>query len=197
MDIVLICGSRGTGKDTLCQRLITGNVVYPMLWYRKEKEKKPIPQIEKGVRVAFAYSLKKQLWASLGLPQGFDDKDAIMKDGRTFRAHCVELGLGMREKDPTYWCRTALACVENGTTTIVTDWRFKNEYEYATSIGKVQSIRVFRREIPVPPQTAVEEHALDGDSTDWLVVNSVEDYTVVCMYMPQYIEYICSIYVPL
>lgn len=196
----LIIGYTGTGKDTIGEHLNRGKGRYNWVIYRDPSRPIKFPW-GPGFRVAFADEVKRQVKEELNLVNSFDiekQKNEIVKNERTFRSFCIEKGCGERKRDPYYWCRIAFDRIEKedlpGIPT-VTDCRFYEEIDYPQSVGEVVSIRVFRKDVPIPPVTVPNddpEHTLDKYRTDFLVVpkhNHEEEIDAAKKLFPQYQDY--------
>ncbi len=196
----LINGYTGTGKDTVGKHLNTGKGQYSWAIYKHPVSTIKFPR-GPGYRVAFADEVKKQVKKEQNLPKSFDiekQKNEVIKDGRTFRSFCIEKGCGERKRDPYHWARFAFNRFEkkglSGMPTS-TDWRFGEEHEYALSVGDVVSMRVFRKDVPIPPVTVPHddpEHSLDNFTTDFLLVpkyNHLEEIAAAKALFPQYQDY--------
>jgi hypothetical protein len=213
----LICGYTRTGKDTLTQRLITGRGEYKWAIYVPElisghpdllaPDVTAAALTTPGYRLSFGDEVKRRVGKTLGLPKTFDfeaNKDLVVRDGRTFRSFCIDRGFLERIADPYTWARVAFERAElddkEGFATI-SDWRFREEEEFAHSAGKVVTFRVFRQSVPVPPVLFAPddpEHSLDKVSTNFLVVPASrheDEFTAARHHFPQYsnFEYYTSL----
>jgi len=189
----LICGYRRTGKDTLCQQINEGTISW--LVYTKEGAGVPLGAFRPGPRRAFADRLKGEVQALLKAENIIfsyeDEKDSrhFTYQGRdmTYRQLCIEHGCRMREIDPCYWIR---GINSDGEDVIVTDFRFPNEYSFPRETDpNIITIRVFRKEVPIPPVGEPSEHSLDNFLTDLLLVPSEADFTEALKLFPQYRAY--------
>jgi hypothetical protein len=152
-------------------------------------------------RVAFADALKHVAIKDFKLPGTFIDyehvKDTMILPGTstTLRQHYINVGASKRALNPDYWCEAALGHLlyrENSADELlfVTDFRFTNELEYTKKhAGSVQTARLFRSDVPVPPAGVESEHQLDGLLTDFLLVPSKEDFDAAVKLFPQYKEF--------
>lgn len=203
MKIYLICGYRGTGKDTLCGQLLgIKEIEFNWTIYRPRNAKILFPSFSQGQvrRVAFADELRGQVMKKLQLPSTFDpqaNKNSII-DGKTFRQHLIERGMEARQEDPDYWCKLAFKAMVNDDQIVVTDWRFPNEKNYCDRQfpNSVVTIRVFRPEVPIPPENEPSERSLDDIKTDFLLLASTtglseeELFTRAIEQFPQYRGYV-------
>ena len=193
MPIYLVCGYRGTGKDTLYKQMIGlmdfNWSIYRSPTYRSSTtsaifEKSPLK------RIAFADALKQEVVKTLNLPSNYDvdDNKNTVIQGKTFRQHCIDIGADARQKDINHWCKLAF----NGTNDdpiMVTDWRFPNEKKYCDTLGDIITIRVYRSTVPIPPENEISEHSLHDVQTDFLLVADDEKNTVFQRF-PQYTGYL-------
>lgn len=207
MSIRLVCGYRRTGKDTL-YRIFNGlsgmpsnmsggtnSNEYKWRIFKNPAVKTPFV-VENVVRVSFADALKKEVVTLLKLPSSFDTelyKDQPLGDGLTFRDHCIAVAADRRDEDPDYWVKTAFKGPVASQPTMVTDWRYPNEYTWLKKQNlDVVTIRLFRKEVPVPDDTIISEHSLDDIATDFLLVppNQSEIHLeALFKIMPQYRSY--------
>lgn len=190
MKIVLVCGYRRTGKDTLCKQL-QGTSEVPFNWLIYRRPGAHLFPNWPARRVAFADILKDEVEASIKeyLPPGFDrerDKEKPLATGKSFRQHCIDLGREKRAIDPFYWAKLAFSSVGLDESIIVTDWRYPHELEYAKRFGEVTTIRVYRSSVPHPDPKEDSEHSLDPVSTDFLLVTSEKDFADALQYFPFY-----------
>ena len=212
----MICGYRRTGKDTLYNQLNNvGDISFNWhVYYRPDSEmaeifgKGPHPAIineilAPGSRFAFADRLKQDVQGQLREAGIIFDYEAE-KDTRefsfqgnltTYRQMCIDHGAKMRELDKDYWCR--IVTDQIGTdNAIITDFRFPNEHTFvanyaATNKLPLVTIRVFRKEVPIPTLSEPSEHSLDTFQTDLLLVRDEKDFEEACKLFPQYQDYKC------
>jgi hypothetical protein len=194
--LILICGYRRSGKDTLYQQL-NGNSNIPLgLVYRNPSSKENFAALTNTYapyqRVSIADEIKRQVKTLLGLPADFDmeaNKEKVV-GSKTFRQHCIDLALTLRETDPLCWVRTAFTDLK-ADNVAVTDWRFRNEAKYLTdSYPHVITVRVFRSCVPLPKEDEVCERDLDLVVTDFLIVPSQIEFERACQVFPQYKRFV-------
>lgn len=197
----LLCGYRRTGKDTLFNRLIAIDD-RPWRGYQHPNSIRadPFAETKSGpfTRVAFADALKREAREVYGIP----NLDSMDKDGAELihyqtgakvspRDIYIEWGQIRRDQDPEYWCKRAFQEALPGSKIIVTDWRFSNEgLVTRTLFPNALSVRVYRASVPEPPMDIASEHDLDGETTDLLMVPTVEDFEAARKRFPQYAEYV-------
>jgi hypothetical protein len=166
MNIALM-GRARSGKDTVAARLVTAH---------------------RYTRVAFADPLKD---VALSLDPLIDDEwrlsDCVKavgweqaKEDPEVRRTLQRLGQGIRDRDPGFWLRLALAKVSQCSTPIVvTDVRYPNEYSALQARGFLM-VRVARPNYPAETVTSEEltnrrhtsETALDGYLPDVVLSNA-------------------------
>lgn len=202
--IRLICGYTRSGKDTFARYLNTTEGKKSFSWaiyYHPQLTTTTFTE-EPGYRLAFADEVKKQVLAELNLPLNYNiekkKNEVIPGTEKTFRSFCIDKGCGERKKDKCYWVKLAfdkLKPTQEGIPTI-TDWRFKEELTYAQNIGEVITIRVYRKDVPIPEVVNPDddpEHTLDETSTDYLIVpakDHEEEFKSAQEVFPQYKGYI-------
>jgi len=191
-DIILICGYKRTGKDTLYENL-TLNGQYNWSVYRNSQ--KELKLDKNYSRFSFADELKKEVSKIYGIPFQVDDKDLKQYkrvDGKIASARdlYIEWGTIKRKQDPYYWCKFI-----KKDKCIITDWRYPNELEYVANGSDTSTVRVFRSSVPVPDQTIESEHSLDKFTTDFLVLDNCDDLAKVQSLFPQYKDYTFYTYI--
>jgi hypothetical protein len=193
--IVLLCGFKGTGKDTLCNSIISNCNVYNWKIYNDSGEE--VTFSNNFQRVAFADKVKEEVYEIYGIPTDDSTKDKKQYDyvdnkyipGTTYSARDVYISLAMNRKkvDPLYWVKKAIEDIDaSGSNIIVTDWRFPEEYEYLRSLDTfdVITIRLFRTSINVTNDPV--ENRLDNYKTD-LYALSLESKSDLIKRFPQYL----------
>lgn len=167
--ILMICGYRTTGKDSLFEKFIGKN---DHKWFVYKKHSVPvlskiITQKEKITRYAFADELKKEVGIIT------QDKDTIKYNNLSARDIYINYAKEKRSQDINYFCRKVyLKMIEDIDTNIfvITDFRYYNEHEYICGrYNKCFTIRVFRQDVVIPPEDVESEHQLDNFLTDYLL----------------------------
>lgn len=198
-NIYLTIAYRQTGKDTL-YKMLNGDSTIPFNWivYGSHSDLPNLPFSSKLQRIAFADKLKEEVMEKLNdgpslthynqsyLESHKDDK--ILPDDKSFRDHLIEHGLVRRKEKVNYWSETALKGAKGDV--MVTDCRFADEIEEAKKHGKVLLIRLFRSSVNIPPLHEASEHSLDGQATDYLLVQSDDEFKLAAQLWPQYKDYI-------
>lgn len=200
----------GTGKDALYAILASGGsvvdlasdvktttILKPWLVYAPEGASKPnYGDVKTLQRVAFADAVKKECFASTGLPGTYQDyekvKDTfILSSGKTLRQHYIDYCVERRSKDDECFVKSALekfvGCKE--VNLFATDLRFKVELAYQASLMKhfkTSTTRLYRSEVKVADKSVVSEHEMDELCTDYLLVQSEDEFTKAVKIWPQY-----------
>jgi hypothetical protein len=195
MAVVLLCGYRGTGKDTLFTEWEQGR--FPWKVYRNPSSEQPGLTIPLSpVRVAFADPLKQEVAERYGVPINAPKEaklwvSEITGDLVSARDLYIAWGAYRRSQDPDYWCKKGAELVMKAPgTAVVTDWRFVNEGMYFDKrFPDLITVRLFRSAVPIPPEDIESEHQLDGATTDYLLVTSQEDFSAAVEQFPQYRDY--------
>jgi hypothetical protein len=202
--IVLICGYKRTGKDTLFavhrDRIRAHWAIYARApdWPCVVDALFDSPHVH---RVAFADALKEHVKCTLVAANVFDpaaDKDTTLAayGGRSLRDLWID---EWRTSTPTQrraWERDALGSTRlTGPQCLVaTDFRFHSQLEHARAVcDHVAPLRVFRREVPVPDAAEPTEHDLDTLATSFLLVpisHAEEQFRAACALLPQYAGYV-------
>lgn len=160
--IYLVCGYRGSGKDTLFKQL-SDNSSIPFNWIILRNPSIPFTfnqlinqSINRINRVSFADNLKKSVLEWVQFPSHLDpeifkdmslkeieDKNGIkLMDGcdrsLSLRDYYRSFGQIKRSEDPDYWCKLSFSHLPvsalSAQSFIVTDWRYHNEYEYLNKL---------------------------------------------------------------
>jgi hypothetical protein len=165
-------------------------------------------------QAAFARELKRRVHAEInrGLPFGRDplsdewfeqNKDHRFRIGEqktTPRELYISVGEGAKRRDPIIWVRKCFdSFARTGDFTDprdgpeimdITDWRFPNEQIYAmlhSSVYRIFTTRIYRTDVPIP--VGESERALDGVTTDLLLVAGYADMIFALIRWPQYARY--------
>ena len=204
--VYLVCGFRRTGKDTLLAQFNRDpNCPIPFdNWEIRARPSQPYFLIVQPVKqVSFAQPLKDMVIKKLGMPVDTDIeaiKDQPLSEefrqsyskGTTFRDVLIEVAKEGRLQDPDYWCKSAFAPnLSSPIPIMVTDWRYPNEKDFVAKLAKVITIRVFRKEVPVP--TTESEIQLNADQTDYILTPVSSDqsqWSRAIEVLPQYRHYI-------
>ncbi len=199
--IHLVCGYRRTGKDTLV-KMFNGEEEFNWVVYKNPNNKVRF-QIINVDRVGFADAIRREVNQMLDLSEIVDYntfKEVVIRDGKTYRDFLREHGAYRRNQDVNYWvCRAADWEDLTDEVIMITDWRFVNELEYLKNRGldigglDIVTIRLFRSEVPIPPDGIVSEHQLDNTTTDFLLLpktNTGFEFERACSLFPQYKNYI-------
>lgn len=196
-DIIMVCGYKKTGKDTLYRRLCGDTSGWRWEVFSSGSY---WPLIDTPERRAFATALREEVYQWAGVPVDLPDSEKDVKqythpDTRedvSARDLLITHGKYRRQQDIDYWCISAFPSdVESDI--VVTDWRFPNELEWCTNNLHVNlyTARMFRADVDVPAYTIESEHALDDTLTDFLLLRegSIIDYRVAMRLFPEYRGY--------
>lgn len=202
---LFICGYRRTGKDTLATDISEDRITHRWRGYVRAdgKFRNIYSDFLRADVAAFHDPLWKFVRNLLGLPRDFDyegRKDEPRPDdfGRTIRDYMIAVGSAGRTIDRAYWVKQAFArfCVpefldRDATVVVCPDHRFRAEYEAAVSLGlEIVTLRVYRSAVPVPPPDVESEHDLDDFQTDYLLVESEEEFVSATKVWPMYEGYV-------
>lgn len=124
--IVGVSGKMRSGKDTFAAYFLA--------------------KLPEFTRVGFADALKQEVADRHGITV-----DDINADKDTYRKELIDHGMMRREEDPDYWVKRAL---ETPGHLIITDLRFRNEYQALAANGQTLFIRIER------PIQQREQHGL-------------------------------------
>lgn len=191
---VLLCGYRGTGKDTFYTNLCTsGNIHDQYAFYSAADMARPVDPVKNFLyaiapqalnqpqyqRVAFADALKVEIMKRYNIPaepMGLEEKNKIQFKNEnnkdvSFRDLCIHWALVRRSEDPDYWAKKALEPLKGSTKVVFTDWRFLNEYSVVKEkYPQVITARIFRSGVEIPNESIKSEHELDDFTTDILIL---------------------------
>lgn len=183
----MICGYMRTGKDVLCSSL-RGVKQFNWRVYSKGQNLYPSSGYK---RFAFADKLKQEVAFVYSIPVEVKDKDypEFQVDGKMCSARdlYIKWAKYRKNKDPNYWCKDIL----KQSNCIVSDWRFLNELDFITEkFSNIATVRVFRKDVPIPHLSVISEHELDKELTDFLVVpDDDSEFASALKCFPQYNEY--------
>lgn len=213
MVIILLCGYRRTGKDTLYTILsnkfnnqdeiaITNKFKWKIYKHPNKINEQFSDASKKYKRVAFADLLKNEVSSIYGIPSIIPDSEKDIKQFKHFKTGdfvsardiYVEWGLIRRSGDINYWSKAVINLMEKENNYIITDWRYRNESDYILNAGvnNVLTVRMYRSDVPEPDITIESEHNLDNYQTDFLLLrDDIEgEYKKIVKKFPQYQGYI-------
>jgi hypothetical protein len=184
---------KGTGKDELYKGFSGKRPLSELGWkvYSRDHDAFIVPI--KPKRLALADELKLQVCERLQIPSAlvetglFDSlKEKAFVEGKSLRQHCIDLALEQKEKHgKMYFVDLIRDKISNAVEDVVlTD----NRYPYEVVEG-VLTIRLFRKEVPIPPKTDQSERSMDDYSPDYLFVKDEEDLRIIREMCPQFIDY--------
>jgi len=194
--IRLVCGYKRTGKDTLV-KMFNGTEDFKWIVYKHPTNTNHF-HIEPTERVGFADKLRTEVDVMLKLDTQSVDydtyKEVVVKDGKTYRDFLIDHAAVRRAENIDYWVSRAKNWDElySDNKIMITDWRYPNELTYLKQFDNlnVVTIRLFRSDVPIPPDDMISEHQLDKISTDYLLVNSDLEFENACKIFPQYKDYV-------
>lgn len=193
MSVLMLCGYKGSGKDTFYQDLCAGTLHTRWNIYGKNS---PFMSTTKYTRVAFADRLKTYTIDKYGLDETVCKDDIVDDTGATFRDLLIREGKLTRRTSPDKWTETALSeyTPRADIPLCITDWRFNHEYDYVVSRwmpnhrpdAHVITARIVRTDVPVPSEGDTSERELDAYTTEYLVVAKQDNLQDVLPIFPQY-----------
>lgn len=159
--VLLLSGWAGSGKDAAAALLVE----------------------EMGFeRLAFADGLKEDVSRLHGIPlHVFHDRvskdQPIEGSNKTPRDLLLEHALTIRATDPDAYSRRVATHILNepsqGNRYVISDWRYKREYEHLHTIlgSAVRLLRARIQRVGITPTGDPSEHDLEGESFDFVVHN--------------------------
>lgn len=178
--IVLVTGYRRMGKDYIVKHGFNNY----RLFVNPKRLNTPIPSLTKLRTMKFATPLRSLLSPDgYFVPEGIntgeyeyrkDDPDFLPYDA-TIRKFFIEISRATRLVDQNFFAKR-LEMDLNDTPTVITDWRYPNEYNYLNQHNKVVTIRVHReydhhgKKMDIPNEEDDSEHSLDTFKTDFVAV---------------------------
>ncbi len=154
-------------------------------------------------RTSLAQTLKQLTHQKLGLsiPENMwdsvKDKISVTFEGKTqtLRGWYIQFGEELCAQDPFHFVKCTLNPVPVDDEVLVSDWRKISELSYAKSHAEEKKMafftwRIYRSCVPLPPADALLEFDLDSVRTDFLCVQSREEFERACARFPQYKGYV-------
>ena len=205
--VYLICGSQGTGKDTLAAQIMKLCLTFTWNWKILSPlgAKNPFTLLDHCQRVSFAQQVRDECYIDNDIDDELRWKVEEHKNeplpelqGRSWREILVEHAQARRAQDPDHWVNMALPKLKQNLYNLVTDFRFLNEYQVVcNNFSAVTTIRVFRQAVPIPqPVKEGEEdpeHSLDDFMTDYVLIpeaNFEAEREALLTVFPQYQNYV-------
>lgn len=172
------------GKDTLAKHLREGTYKQKYIVYGK-RDSSILDSFKNTPVIAFANTVKDRLSQDLGYPFPEDHKDKSIPGGSiTYRQLCIKLAETQKLYwGNDYWAKETFLNLTSSQT-IISDWRFPDEYTYLLSQTSIITIRVYRKEVSIPPLEETTEHQLDSIETDYFMCPSEADYEEACRLFP-------------
>ena len=201
--VILICAYRRTGKDTffliLTSRKNEGLFKWRIYTSRTDTNHTFTRDLYK--HTSFAKKLKLEASDVYGIPEIISDDDKDIKQfihhktGKLVSARdiYIEWGKIRRAEDLEYWCKAAFEVDDDDAAFVVTDWRFENEVNYTReTFAQVDTIRLYRSDVPEPDLSIESEHNLDHHKTDFLLIrDDMEgEFERAVERFPQYSDYV-------
>lgn len=210
MVVYLICGFKRTGKNALADELVytrspqangfSGKSFLDVSWKVLRNPNKSIHGIikTKPECVSFAGEVKREVMGALGLDSEFDlekNKDVYLVEGKPIRQHLIDYAESKKVNDKYYWSTLAFKNIDiKETDVVVSDWRFMSEFEYVSKLNTdIVTIRVFRKDVPIPDKNINSEHELDSFKTDYVLIplfDTEKEIGSLLDVFPQYADYI-------
>lgn len=157
--ILLLSGWAGSGKDAAAL-LLTDEMRFE--------------------RLAFADALKRDVSQRTGLPVHlFHDrelKDMSCDGSSSPRSLLIEHALTVRKDDPDIYSRIICEQVKTeaiGTRIVISDWRYKREYEFLSK--ELRGYTILKGRIKrglIKSSADVSEHDLDAEPMDFVIANN-------------------------
>jgi hypothetical protein len=188
---LLLCGYRGTGKDTFVNDLLYRSEN----WCIYSKNNENYDEIYKPrCRLGLADSVKKEVAKLCGLPISISQidnlKDVMMISGRKLREYLIEQTGRKALENKFYWEEEAMKEVDEENDYVISDFRYKRTLEFFKD--KCITARLFRMEVKIPVNKEKTEHILDELETDFLLLpvdNHEEQFKKCCETFKQYNDY--------
>lgn len=191
----MICGYKKTGKDTLAQYLsedihnrwgsfiILANprldsvtpvwkYITPGHWRRdsfadeiRREIETCYPAMVSAIRIAHGHDYDRIKEIKYDCPT-----DQSLH-GKSIRDLMLYIGRRTPDVNPDRWVEIVSDRIqESGKHTVISDFRFPNEYEFMKTRFSVTTVRIFRMDVEVPPMDHPAEHDLDNFPTDYVLV---------------------------
>lgn len=212
--VFLLCGYKGTGKDTFFKDLCFHNLkqtteteckwlVYASPNVDRFKFENLLSEYIK--RFAFADALKSMTHEALQFidcpPYAFEKvKESLQvinpfqkNEVLSIRNLYIFIGQQQRARNPDVWLNIIQKQIQNEklSTSVITDFRFENEMKNWNNM-EVFTIRLFRANVPIPEvlenREIDSEHNLDLLETDFILVPP-NDVHALHKQFPQYKNY--------
>lgn len=211
--MLLVCGYKRTGKDTLFDILNNKNTTDKWLVYSKDHSNFCFPNIKKHT---IALEIKRYAHDYLGIEdKNYDDiKDSVavsnipkVKDRKlhfitqeeidsylpknpnsVLRDWYIAFGsCYIQNRSKYYWCEQVK--FEGDNQVGISDFRYAFEYFYFSQKYDVLTVRLYRSNVPEPAANIITEHDLDNFETDYLLVPDQDDFNLAVEKFPQYQDY--------
>lgn len=185
MDIILVGGYRGMGKDYFYQMLSRcneWNCTYS-LWSKNSVDLSFLNKPAKLIKMST--TLKQDVAEILRITvDELESKKDVALDRPytwklirprfpTYRHVLIDRAEYTRSIDPEYYVKRAAEECEVDKLNVITDWRNLNELnidKYITSNSRVTTIRIHRDGVPIPSSDLVSEHYITQLPVDLLIL---------------------------
>jgi hypothetical protein len=195
---LLLCGYRGTGKDTFVDELLFRQENWAI--YGKEEGVNYEEVYRIRSKLGLADSVKKQVAQQLGLPLSISQidklKDVMVISGKKLREWINEYTTKKAMEDKFYWENMAMKLIDedkDDNEYVISDFRYRRTYDFfSDNKGGVITARLFRSDNTVPDKKEKTEHILDDFITDFLLVpnvNTEEHFNKCIQILPQYNDF--------
>lgn len=155
--VIMLSGWSGSGKDAAASLLV---------------------EEMRFIRLAFADMLKRAVSQESDVPLSYFH-DRLLKDAPLSRyesltprdlllAHAIKA----RATDPDIYSRILCSNIQPGGRYVISDWRYKREYEFIARELNATVVRVRITRPGVIPSADHTEHDLNGDTFDFVIDNS-------------------------
>lgn len=189
MTLILACGYKRSGKDTLYSYLQRNSTELWDVYCRPGMGAKYLELFQPMDKCETSSAVIKEFHDQSGITVTESNKEL-------YRPQLIELAERKKLDDKYYWIRKCLGDIPQSRyisgvgdipqSRYISGFRFPLEYEFATSVhSNVLTVRIFRKEVPIP--TEPQEHQLDDFVTDFLFVGKDTDIGDVIDIFPQYI----------
>ncbi len=194
--ILMNCGYKRTGKDTL-KDILDGNNVNKYKFFVYGTHEKNMVDIRKQyTKLSFAEPLKSEVHRIFNIPFEIND---VNKDIKMFKLPNEQIvsardlyqiwGEHKKTHDMNHWAKLLKNKIKDENY-YISDWRFINEYVFMKNIdADIITTRIFRNSVKIPKYENKSEHELDNFTTDFLIVSDELDFQAAIRVFPQYSNY--------
>jgi hypothetical protein len=203
---LLIAGFRRTGKNVFGEDVRRGTFSYPWVVHGRPDAPplaapSPFSAFANAPIVAFADPIRSIVSGALGLGPAYDfdaNKDTCVVAGKKVRQHLIDAGTAGRAVAKSFWARATFAPhftrkPSERAAVICTDWRFAGEHAalvHEAGVRDIITVRLFRREVPIPDRCIESEHDIDNVAATFLCVPDEDHMAAAIAAFPVYANYI-------